>query len=430
MIIVSASQEQADRILEDLKLIIENNEWLISKKNPNKWAIETIGYNGGYLLVKGIGSEVLGQHVDRIVVDDVLRSDNKLSDTQIEDYMDMVLDPMLLNRKGQMILVGTPKSENDIFTTIQNRVREGSVWKLERFPAIIDYDKRIIQCPDRFSWDDLIQKRLSMGPLKFAREYQLEFFSRDTSLFPERMIKVARDKGKDMVLLDVADKREKNWLYVVGVDVARSGSVSADYTVAIVLAYDSVSQTKQIVHMWREKGLKISEQAEHIASISKRFNSPYILVEKNNVGVDMIDEMVDKWNLNVDSFTTGAKDQKKDELIRFLITAFEYEQIVIPRGDQYSRDIMDTMEFELAKYCVTITPAGNEHFEGMGSHDDCVMALALANKATQSVSIPFALSSVGNPTSRSQDPLFAGFGNTANSMESDIVRMIRMGIIK
>ena len=29
-----------------------------------------------------------------------------------------------------------------------------------------------------------MNKRLSMGPLKFAREYQLEFFSRDTSLFP------------------------------------------------------------------------------------------------------------------------------------------------------------------------------------------------------------------------------------------------------
>jgi hypothetical protein len=65
----------------------------------------------------------------------------------------------------------------------------------------------------------------------------------------------------------------------------------------------------------------------------------------------------------------------------------------------------------------------------MGSHDDCVMALALANKATQSISIPFALSSVGSQSTRSQDPLFSGFGvNT--SLESDIVRMIRMGIIK
>ena len=55
-----------------------------------------------------------------------------------------------------------------------------------------------------------------------------EFFSRDTSLFPDRIVKPAKEKGKDKVLLDKADRRDSNWIFVGGIDVARSGSVSAE----------------------------------------------------------------------------------------------------------------------------------------------------------------------------------------------------------
>ena len=425
IIVVSASQEQANRILEELKSIIENNEWLITKKNPNKWAVETIGYNGGYILVKGIGSEILGQHVDRIVIDDILRTDNRLSDREIEDYIDMVLDPMLLNRKGQMILVGTPKTDTDIFTTIANRVKQGSVWVIRRYPAILDYEKRIIQCPDRFTWNDLMQKRLSMGPLKFSREYQLEFFSRDASLFPDWLIKPAKNKGKDVCLLPKSDKRDKNWVFVGGVDVARSGSASADYSVMIIMAFNTITNEKQIVHVWREKGLKISEQAKKIADISRRFNHPYILVEQNNFGQDLIDELVDKHNLNIDSFVTGGKGQKKEHLIKFLIISFEHEQIILPQGDETSINIIRVIEEELSKFCELKTPAGNYKYESVGAHDDCVMALALANRATQNASVPFAITEGGE---RGVFDPYKGFGKSKH--ESDLVRKIQMGLIR
>ena len=94
IILISASQEQANSRLDELKVIIENNEWLATKKNPMKWASTAIGYNSGYILVAGVGSEILGQHVDRIIVDDILRSDNKLTDNEKEDYIDMNQDHM------------------------------------------------------------------------------------------------------------------------------------------------------------------------------------------------------------------------------------------------------------------------------------------------------------------------------------------------
>lgn len=425
IILISSSSEQAEHILDEIKKIVDNNEWLSTKKLNGKWAMDNIEYNGGYIMAKGIGSEILGQHVDRIVVDDILRTDNKLSDNEIEDYIDMNLEPMLLNRDGQMIVVGTPKTSTDIFTVIDKRVKEGSNWKAFRFPAIIDYANKIIQCPDRFTWEDIMSKRLSMGSQKFAREYQLEFFSRDTSLFPERIIKPAREKGESCVLLEKADSRGVEWSYVGAVDVARSGSVSADSTVVIVLAFNSITQTKQIVHFWREKGLKISEQAYYIANIAKKFNNCYMLVEQNNMGQDMIDELVDSYNVNVGNFVTGGKGQKKDELIRFLVSSFEHEQFVIPQGDEYSKEQMSILEDELTKFCAMRTPFGNETFKGVGAHDDTVMSLALANRATQEFGVPFALSNFGGQSSNPYNSLMP-----THSVESDLVNQIKMGIYK
>jgi len=432
IILISASQEQANELLDNMKLIIENNEWLATKKDPNKWAGQRIGFNGGYVMTAGIGSEILGQHVDRIMIDDILRSDNKLSDQQIEDYIDMNLSPMLLNRDGQLILVGTPKSDKDIFAEVQRRIKKEpkSPWIFRSYPAIVDYENKKLQCPDRFSWNQIMEKRLTMGSLKFGREYQLEFFSREQSLFPTSVLKAAQRKGTAVHLINKHDNRGPEWIYVMGVDVARSGAVSADFTVAIVLAYNSITQEKQIVHMWREKGMKISEQSYYIAKISKAFDNCQVLVEKNNIGVDMIDTLADEFNVGVEEFVTGGKGQKKEELIRFLITAFEHEQISIPQGDEWSVEHMQHVEDELAKFCVTITPAGNERFEGVGGHDDCVMSLALANKATQILGAPFAMTNFGGDGGGMIDsnPYSSLMGS--NKKESELVRMIRMGLIK
>ena len=393
ILVESASQEQADMIIEEIRRIVDDNEWLKSKKNPDKWRTSMLGYNNGFILGKGFGSEVRGLHLDRIVVDDILRSDNKLTPQQIEDFIDLVLEPMLLNRNGQMIIVGTPFNEADIFTTIKKRAEEGGVWGVYEFPAIIDEEKKIIQCPDRFTFEMLMQKRATMGSLKFDREYQLKLFSRDTSLFTESVINLAKDNGKPYILLDRYDDSLKDYTLIMGVDVARSGAVSADFTVAIVMAYNSDTQEKRIIHFWREKGLKISVQARKIAEISRKFNNCNVVVEKNNIGQDMIDELADQHNVFVEAFTTTHKS--KDELIRFLINSFEHEQIILPQGDIHSREQMKILEDELIRFSVSITPAGNEVYSAATGKDDGVMSLAITNRGSQLAGVPCAVSDFG-----------------------------------
>ena len=65
----------------------------------------------------------------------------------------------------------------------------------------------------------------------------------------------------------------------------------------------------------------------------------------------------------------------------------ENHKIVFPRGSEESRRVTDSILEELSMFAIT-DPG---RFEGVGAHDDLVMALALANAATQTASEAFIL---------------------------------------
>ena len=394
ILVESASEDQANGILSHIKKIIESNEFLLQKRDKNaRWSTGDMEYNGGMLLARGVGSEVRGGTYDLIICDDILRSDNKLTDKDIEDFIDEELEPMIMVRKGQLIIVGTRKSFTDIFSTLEERIKEGSTWKIYVYKAIIDYDKQIILCPERFTFKELIQKRATMGIRKFNKEYQNEVSGSGTGLFDEEIIKVAKQTGKAYYVSPKAVAGDElKWTYVIGVDTARAGTASADFTVVTVLAYDPDKQYKRICWMWRKKGLKISEQVKQIANLAKLYGYPIILVEKNNVGQEFVDEMVDRYNLAVETFTTTKTS--KEDLLRLLVTNFENEKIIIPQGDERSKEQMEPLLEELSKFVVEITRAGNEVMKGSGSsHDDTIISLSLAVKCTQAYSTqPMAVS--------------------------------------
>jgi len=66
---------------------------------------------------------------------------------------------------------------------------------------------------------------------------------------------------------------------------------------------------------------------------------------------------------------------------------FENSKIHLPYGDNNSRRTTTALIEELSMF--SITESGK--FEGVGAHDDLVMALALANAASQVASEAFIL---------------------------------------
>jgi hypothetical protein len=66
---------------------------------------------------------------------------------------------------------------------------------------------------------------------------------------------------------------------------------------------------------------------------------------------------------------------------------FENGKINLPYGDNNSRKMTSMLIEELSMF--SITDSGK--FEGVGAHDDLVMALALANAASQTATEAFIL---------------------------------------
>jgi hypothetical protein len=389
ILISSASEDQAIDLMAYIIRIIENNEFLVSKKAQNtKWSTTQITYNSGKIIAKGIGSEVRGGTYDLIICDDILRSDNKYSDDDVERYIDEELEPMLIARKGQLIIVGTPKSSTDIFSTIEERIYNSKLrpWLYKKYPAILNWEKKILLCPDRFTWEQLMSIRERQTHMKFDKEFQCECYSSGSQLFPQEYIDTAKEQGREYSVHPSARPEDVGvWHYYIGVDTARSGSASADYTVVMVLAYNPATQMKRVVWFWREKGMRIQDQVAKIAEISQAFNNPIVLVEKNNIGQDFIDLLVANYNITVESFTTGGTGQRKDDLIRALVNVFETEKMIFPTKTKKSREMIQQLEIELSRFVVEITPAGNERMKGSGkAKDDSIIALALANRCTQS----------------------------------------------
>lgn len=411
IIIESASDKQAVKHFKKMRKIIDGNEFL--KEKITKGGQDTnnhLDYNGGYIEAYGFGAEIRGDHVDLIIVDDILRSDNKLSDQAIEDFMNEELEPMIGDRRGQIILIGTRKHEGDIF----GKIDENPGWKSVNFPAIVNWEKKILQCPDRYTWEDLMMKMAVQGKRSFLKEYQNEFYSGSLSLFDSEDIKLAKSKGSDIIL---QKKGTPNAYYVAGVDTARAGGASADFTVVIVLEIDQKDYTRKIVHMWRAKGKKIKIQVREIAEITRKFNNCMTMVEKNNMGQEFIDQLIDEYNVDVEDFTTTSTGKgKKEDLIRLLVNTFENEKIIIPQGNKETRIQMETLINELNKFQAVKTPKGNEQLKGVGAHDDTVIALALANKAAQINGYEPSM-------------IIEKDNETSSKIMSDLEEMIRLGMI-
>jgi len=415
VMLVSSSYPQSSSNLSMIEDTIRGNEVLVAKMRKGEKVSVGIGmieYNGGSVVSRSIGSEVRGWHGDLIVMDDLLRSDEKIAEQVIEQFVLEDAEPMILARNGQVIVTGTPKHENDLFAKIEGMSLDKLTgWHIFKFPSIINWEKRILQCPERFTWNQLMRKRASMTNLRFLKEYQLEFYSSKYGLFPASIVKTATDKGKNKLF---ERRTEEGFVYIIGVDCARSGSTSADFTVVTVLKVNSDTFERTLVYAWRSKGLKTSEQVKKIADISGIYDNPTVLVEKNNFGQDFIDMLVDDYGLMVESYTTGGKGQTKEELMRYLINTFENEKMIIPNGDYESKSYCDILINELAKFKSVITKAGNETFKGVGSSDDCVLSLALANIAAKSVTSPFAV--IDNFTEKPD--------------ESELDFMIRIGLLE
>jgi hypothetical protein len=435
VVYVSNIPKQSKKIVGLVKRIVFNNEVLLKKRSfDEKCTEKEFGYNKGLIETSSLGTPPQGAHVNLIIMDDLLRDGNLYSNQYIEDFVYGQIRPCGREKKARQILIGTPFNSQDIFhiSMMDNKdqlISDGRIstrgWYCKMYPAVKDWDNQVVTFPDRFTWEELMIEKRTMDAKgktqRFMREYQLKCITDQSRIFPQKLLDKATNVSYIPYDIDDWDFDAEKFRagiegkqFVIGVDIATSGAASADNSSFVVLEVkemeeptikrDDVSKyednaelnlngsgnyVKIIRYVFTEKGVPIPEQVDKIEYLAKLFNNAFVLLEQNNVGIAHL-QVLQQRNINVEGFVTSKP--KKEAGIRFLYTELHNNKLIFPNCNSE----LDKVKEELMNFGIKKTRDGGEKMSAINGHDDRVMALMIANLATQVMTFENVLPVVQN----------------------------------
>jgi len=380
--IFSNTQDQAIKHLQIIKDEIETNPKLAHLVPPTKdnWSKQEIKLaNGSIIRARGWGVGVRGAHPVWIIVDDPLSEESMYSEIirkKEKDYFFSAVTNMIVPG-GQIIVVGTPFHMEDLYGELKGNEEYKDCFRI--YPAL-DKNLQNPLWPTRYPLEHLHRRRREIGSTRFTREFLCVPIAEESTLFPDRVLLDCFDRNYEMpTYLTEEDRRELR--VFTGVDLALSSTVGADYTVITTLGVDR-HDNRWLLDVRRKKGLTMNEQLMVIQDVYQNYRPERIYIEDNGFQRVFRDELVTRTDLPVEGFTTHSYNKNSAERgVLSLQILFENRKFVIPRKTDRDRRITDILVHELK--CFTYV---DNKLQGLGSHDDCVMSLWIANEAIASSS--------------------------------------------
>jgi Terminase RNaseH-like domain len=340
--------------------------------------------NGSRIRAVGYGKSIRGRHPKYIVLDDPLNDEDMWSETtrkkNIEYFKSAITN--MLPPDGQMTVVGTPYHISDLYGWL----RENKRYAFRRFPGIVkdaEGNERAL-FPWRWKLEELQARREEIGSVSFAREILCEPITDDISIFPHYLFPPLYDMQLKM-RPSKTEIEARGWTTYIGVDIARSASVGADYFVVFCIAKDSAGQHYPI-DIRRTKGLPFNKQLQEIAVAAVLYDPTLIYIEANAMQQVYTDEMRRLTDLPVKEFVTLATNKYPlDKGVPGLRILMENGKLTIPRGDELSIRLTDEWITECTQFGYI-----DGKLQGIGEHDDMVMAFWIAVEAARAGGFSFA----------------------------------------
>lgn len=305
--------------------------------------------NGVIIRAKGWMSPLRGRHPQLIVMDDILNISN--SDTadardKSKKYFWEVVFPMkdkgtaTLQQRGfrsQMVAVGTPQDWDDLYHVLLTDVH----FRGKKQKAVIDDEKKIVLWPERYSYEDLMAKKQSQGPLSFSKEYQCEPISDDTSLFPSYIF----DACKDESLSYVREYKGGNPVFL-GADFSIPGSRDRDRTSVFVFELDLENSYITPLWYWLATPSDMQQQLMQVEHMSQAYKVTLGYLEDNMFQKVYAQHFQKKTYLPIQGHTVthSAKVALQTGIVSFR-PLFENARIRLP----YKTDLDKKMTDELVK---------------------------------------------------------------------------------
>ncbi len=258
-----------------------------------------------------------------------------------------VLRPTIAQTLGWAVFVSTPKGRNWFYDLYTRGLDPG-----EKDYASFSFPSKASPYFPAKEWEEA--KRTLPADV-FRQEYEAEFLEDSAGVF----------RNIDGCLFDPAalskEQRAPSRNVIIGCDVAKH----TDWTVLIAMD----AETGRCFDMERFNHLDWPIQKERILAFAFKYRGRIVL-DATGVGDPIYDDLKRVWpDIEGFKFTSSSKTA----LVQRLIVAVEQRRVSWPAA-------WDVLTAEMRRYEYAISPSGGITYDApSGYHDDCVMALALAN---------------------------------------------------
>lgn len=342
--------------------------------------------SGAELLGRAFGTATRGLHPDMLLLDDVVSDRNSGSERARDAMWDYFIGTILPMHAGRILIIGTAVHQGDLLLRLRPRRGASGPSPLPRpRSAIFGFEWRIFRAidprtetalwPARRPYAELAAFRAE-EPTIFSREYQNDPRDDAASLFPHDLTQPAVDAGAELTFVPAYRPRADE-VVLAGVDLARSEVIGADWTVAIVIAYQPETGLRRVLTVRRHRGLTFDQQIELLSELAEAYHIGLGVVEQNNFQQWLLDGLKARMAQPVYlGHTTGREKSSLSEGVPALKLPFLHGLWVMPGGDAESRRLAKLWQAELSAFGWRDGRLG-----GAGEHDDLVMATWFVERA-------------------------------------------------
>ncbi len=280
-----------------------------------------------------------------------------LGDDDIKMYAAMVRNLSL--GSGRLSIWSTPFGKRGLFYDIWRN-------KDRMYPDYKRHSLNWRKCP-RMTKERIENIKKNMHPVMARQEFENEFVSTGTELFP---LKLINDCQVANILMPRAEGTNT---YYIGIDPAMGGG---DYTGIFVTEFipgkDADEQSRYIVrYLEKFDTSSLKMLGSKVLGLVERYNPTIMKVDETGLGRPLVRYLQEDCNLEwlVEGYV--FTNPKKDDMIMRLWSLFNDGRIEIPKNDE--------LLVELNGLQTAQTSGGLNKYEHVrGQHDDLVWSLALA----------------------------------------------------
>ena len=330
IIVASYAQELANKLSSDCRTLFASSfyrDLFSAQLSTQRQALQELTTTrNGFRMATSVGGVLTGRGADFIIIDDPLKPDEALSDSQrktCNDWFDHTLYSRLNSKRdGCIILIMQRLNENDLV----GHVLGLEPWKVIRFPAIAEEDEtHAIETPygihrfERRAGEALHPEREPLDVLNHIREALGEYNFAGQYLQAPSPLGGGLVKAEWFKTYTAAEEPQKFEMILQSWDTANKPTELSDYSVCTTWAIRE--KHIYLLNVCRKR-LGYPELKRTVREQAEVFGPQTILIEDRASGTQLIQELISE----------GLYAVKKYEPTHDKITRMNYVSNMIENG--------------------------------------------------------------------------------------------------